>query len=366
VGSNVVPVVIDNGPAAAQGSIDVPFISITLCVPGTSTCQTIDHVAVDTGSSGTRIISSVLTLSLPQVNAADGHQEAECFAYADGYVWGAIRTVDLKIAGEVAASIPIQIMADPSVGAAPSDCSNQGSAEDTVAAFGSNGIIGINQIVPDCGDYCASGPQSGSYYSCTGGTCSNTTVADAKQVSNPIAFFSSKDTNGAVMQIASVPAGGAATGSGTITFGIGTQANNGLGSAKVTTLDENGNFSTMFNGATFSTSFIDSGTNTLTFNDNSIPQCTSEQSMGFDCPTSTLNLMATNTGQNNVSIPVTFAVGNADTIFGTGNTASDDLATPGIDNDTFDWGFPFFFGRSVFIGLDGAATPGGTGPYVAY
>jgi hypothetical protein len=190
-------------------------------------------------------------------------------------------------------------------------------------------------------------------------------VAVAAQVSNPIAFFA-QDTNGAIMQFGTVPANGAATLAGSLIFGIGTQSNNALGSAKVLTLDDYGNFSTSFNGATFSTSYTDSGTNTLSFNDSSIPACTDQEASGFDCPTSTVSLMATNTGANSVSAPVSFSVESADTLFGTNNTAFDDLATPGVDNNTFAWGFPFFIGRSVYMALDGATTSGGAGPYVAY
>ena len=32
----------------------------------------------------------------------------------------------------------------------------------------------------------------------------------------------------------------------------------------------------------------------------------------------------------------------------------------------FLFGVPFFYGRTVFTALDGATTPGGTGPYFAY
>src|SRR5690348_5327521 len=45
------------------------FTSVTVCVPGTSTCQTISDILVDTGSYGLRLLSSsaggALTLSLP-------------------------------------------------------------------------------------------------------------------------------------------------------------------------------------------------------------------------------------------------------------------------------------------------------------
>jgi hypothetical protein len=366
--SNVAPLIVDSGPAGVEGSVDVPFVTVTLCVPGTTTCQTIDHVSVDTGSSGMRVISSVLSagMTLPQVDAADGNPLAECLQFQDGYVWGNVRYADVKIAGEVAGKIPIQVIGDPAFPDVPTTCSSSGSSDgSTVAEFGANGLLGLNQIVPDCGDYCASGSATGQYYSCSGGTCTDTTEADADQISNPIAFFA-RDNNGAIMQFGAVPANGAATLAGTLTLGIGTQSNNGLGSAKVQTLDVNGNFSTSFGGATFATSYVDSGTNTLSFNDTSIAGCTSQQSSGFDCPTSPVMLTATNTGGNSVSATVSFSVESADTLFATNNTAFDDLATPGVDNDTFAWGFPFFIGRSVFIGLQGRSAGGTMGPLVAY
>jgi hypothetical protein len=33
---------------------------------------------------------------------------------------------------------------------------------------------------------------------------------------------------------------------------------------------------------------------------------------------------------------------------------------------TFDWGLPFFFGRSVYTAIDGRAAGGSTGPYYAF
>ena len=39
---------------------------------------------------------------------------------------------------------------------------------------------------------------------------------------------------------------------GSLIFGIGTQSNNGLGSAKIFTLDDTANFATTFNGQTYS------------------------------------------------------------------------------------------------------------------
>jgi hypothetical protein len=370
-GDNVTPLIVDDGPPGTD-SVDVAFVSVTLCIPGTTTCQTIDHVSVDTGSSGLRIISSVLpgSFSLPQQTATTGSSLAECFQYEDGYVWGSVRLADVKIAGEIAAKIPVNLIGDPAFPSVPTDCSSSGASEDTVVDFGAKGIIGINQIVPDCGSYCAatSPVETGSYYSCTGSTCAAVAVAVANQVSNPIAFFE-KDSNGAVLEFPTVPATGAKTLAGSLIFGIGTASNNGLGSASVLTVDSNGNFTTVFNGQTLDTSYIDSGTNALSFNDSAIPACTSNAASGFFCPTSTVNLTAQNTGRNNVTSSVSFSVANTDALFGNDSyTAFDDLGTPygTSDNTTFAWGFPFFIGRNVYVAVDGAATPGGKGPYVAY
>jgi hypothetical protein len=367
MGSNSVPMVVNNGPSGGGGSVDVPFISVTICIPGTTTCQTIDSVSVDTGSSGLRIISSVLSsnMALPQAMATTGSPMAECLEFGDGYTWGSVRYADVTIGGEFAGHIPLQLIGDPGFTSIPTDCSSSGPQEDTVADFGGNGLIGINQIVADCGEYCASGGSAG-YYSCTGTTCTAVAVPVADQIANPIAAFAT-DNNGAVLQLPSVPDTGAATLTGSLTFGIATQSNNAMGSSvSVQTLDEYGDFTTLFNGKTMNESFVDSGTNTLSFDDSSITQCTGQLG-GFYCPTSPVSLMAQNKGLNGVMTTVSFSVGNAETLFQTSDTALSNLgATSDGSNTSFDWGLPFFMGRTVFVGLAGASTPGGNGPFVAY
>jgi hypothetical protein len=366
---NVAPLVVNAGLAGAM-SIDVPFASVTLCVPGTTTCQTIEDVSVDTGSSGMRVLASALSgsVALPQKTATTGEPLVECLQFADGYAWGSVRWADVKVAGEVAAHVPIQVIGDPAFASVPSECSSSGPSDDTVATFGSNGLLGINPLVPDCGASCAdtSHVQAGAYYSCSGSSCTPVAVSISDQISNPIASFEA-DNNGAVLQFPAVPATGAATLSGSLIFGIGTQTNNALGGARVLTLDQYGDFTTVYDGKTFSTSFIDSGSDILAFNDTSIPTCTSAGLSDFYCPTSTLNLQAENRGQNGVTAPVSFTVESAETLFtNASNAAFDDVAGPGIDSSSFDWGFPFFLGRSVYFAVDAAATSGGKGPYVAY
>jgi hypothetical protein len=364
-GGNSVPIVIDRGPTG--NADDVAFITITVCVPGTTTCQNIDHIMVDTGSAGLRLIASTLSsdLALPEQKAHTGDSLAECTVFADGYSWGSIRLADLRIAGELAANIPVEVVGDPAFPSVPSDCSSTGPAEDAVSTFGANGLLGLNQLVADCGTYCASGPQSAGYYSCTGSTCTGVTVPVAQQVSNPIASFAS-DKNGALIQLAAVPASGATTATGSLVFGIGTAANNGLGSATVLTIDVLGNFTTHYKSSAFTESFVDSGTSFLGFNDTTIPGC-SGPAAGFYCPSSPLSLTAENVGRNGKTTTVSFEVESADTLFGNAaSTAFDDIAGPGIAPASFDWGLPFFFGRTVYFALEGASTPGGNGPYVAY
>jgi hypothetical protein len=360
-GANVVPVIVDNGPMNI-GSQDVPFISVTVCVPGTSTCATIDHVSVDTGSTGLRLIASALPsgFTLPQ-QMTGGNPEAECFTFADGFVWGSVRLADLKIGGETASNMQLQLL-DPAYATVPADCKSTGTEEDTVADFGGNGIIGINQWINDCGTDCTKTGSPG-YYSCSGTTCTGVAMPLANQLANPVTLFGT-DGNGAVLQFPTVPDAGAATLSGTLTFGVGTQTNNALGSAMMVTVDADGNLTTVYNGMTMTESFIDSGTNSLSFNDSSLTQCKGNDA-GFYCPTATVMKSAMINGQNAISTSVSFSVANTDTLFQNSTfTAFSDLAGTG-DKNSFDWGFPFFIGRTVFVGFALPSSPGGNG-YVAY
>jgi hypothetical protein len=360
---NSVPVIVQAGPPGVM-TFNVAYLTMTICVPGTTTCQTIDGVQLDTGSSGVRVISSVLNadIALPQEKASTGDPLGECVPFASGPSWGSVRLADVKVGGEVASSIPVQIIGDPALATVPQECSNTGMVMDTVPDFGANAIIGINQIVSDCGEPCATSvpEEPGVYFACAGGTCTNVGVAVTDQLTNPIAKFA--DNNGAMIEFPAIPAGGAPTATGTLTFGIGTASNNALGNAKVLTTDVDGNFTTVFSGMTFPTSFIDSGTSLLAFNDSSITECMG----GFAfCPTSTVNLTAMNQGLNGATSSVSFSIMDA-SMLTMANTAFDDIGAPGLDNRSFDWGLPFFFGKTVYVALEGASTPGGPGGYYAY
>ena len=149
-------------------------------------------------------------------------------------------------------------------------------------------------------------------------------------------------------------------------FGIDTQSNNAIGSATVYAADSRGNFTTTYKGSALTSSFLDSGSNGLFFPDSTIPLCFG--SRGFYCPASTLSLSAVNTSANGAaSGTVNFTVENLLALAGTVRAAS---VGGSIGRNPhlrfFDWGMPFFFGRTVFVAFDGANTLHGTGPYWAY
>ncbi len=368
-GSNVVSVVVDAGPTSTSPDANTLFTTVTVCVPGSTTsCQTIDHIQVDTMSYGLRILAPVLTISLPVQPATSGTMLAECTAFADGYSWGSVALADVQISGESASSVPVQVIGDPNFTNIPADCQGLGAQEDTVAAFGANGILGIGVFASDCGSGCTTTVDNQIYYACAAtAACQPTTVASlASEVTNPVAYFAT-DNNGVIIQLPTVAASGAATVSGSLIFGIDTQSNNKSGSQTILTVDPSyGDFTTVFDGQTFSESFLDTGSNGIFFNDSNITQCTASGLTDFYCPASTQSFTATLQGQNSVSVSESFSVGDAQTFSG------DDAALPLLAGpfssspETFDWGLPFYYGRTVYTAIQDDSTAVGTGPYVAF
>jgi hypothetical protein len=371
---NTASVIIDGGPSASSGSVNTMFTTVTVCVPGSTTsCQTIDHIQVDTGSYGLRLLAPVLTLTLPVEMLASGGSLAECTQFVDGFSWGPIATADIQIAGETAKSVPVQVIGDSRFTNIPAECSGTGGTEeDTVSTFGANGILGIGPFESDCGD-CDTATH-GLYFSCTT-SCTDTTVPDNLQIPNPVTHFA-VDNNGTIIVLPSVAAGGASNVMGSLIFGIDTQSDNASGTQTVLTVDDNAELLVMFNGQTFGNSFIDSGSNGIFFADSSITTCAApandptSQIVNFYCPASTLTLPVTIQGMNGtMTNNLTFAVGNAiNMLENTDFDAYPQLAgtLPPGNAGSFDYGLPFFYGKRVAIAVQGAMTTAGTGPYIAF
>ncbi|MGA9474226.1 MAG: DUF3443 family protein [Terriglobales bacterium] len=378
-GNNVQAIMVNGGPAPGVNYSDAAFTSVTVCVPSSSNCSTVDGILVDTGSVGLRLLASAIpSLTLPELSGSGNTTYYNCVDFVDGtYLWGPVAQADIEMAGEKASAASLQLIENPVGFSVPSACSQGGVNLDTLNALGANGILGVGSYPQDCGQACQSSTSPNVYFTCgPTGPCSSQTITVAQQVINPVIGFST-DNNGVIIEMQTVD-GEAATASGSMIFGIGTQSNNALGSATVYTLSDGGFMTTDFNSQTLTESFIDSGSNGYFFPDSSIPQC-AENSIapGFYCPNSTLSLSAQNVTGSGAKNTVTFSVDNAVNDFNDfgSDTAFANLAGPNGSSNCgggtacgFDWGLPFFFGRNVFVSIAGQSVPSGTpaAPWWAY
>lgn len=362
--TNFQGLVVEAGPA---NLVNLLTTTVTICNPGdNSRCASIDHVLVDTGSTGLRLLSSAIpaALQLQQKAAVNGTALVECMQFADGYSWGPIKSADLKLGGETISSLSVQIIGDPNFSNVPSDCSSTGPSENTVADFGSNGVLGIGNFVADCGNSCTSNTLYGLYYSCDAIACRPTTLALAQQLQHPVALLANHN-NGVLLQLPPVLPEGAVSVRGNMIFGIGTATNNGLGVARIHTVDAStGNLPISVNGVAYTNSFIDSGSNAVFFPSTGTPICAS----GFYCPISPFTIAIGVPGLNGANSSTSFLVANADTFFRTHPNfgVAPSLAGNAFGTQSVDLGVPFFFGRSVYTAIEGKATPAGLGPYVAF
>lgn len=402
--SNSLPITVDGGPIPNTIYANGVFVTVTVCTPGTSTCQTIDHVLVDTGSVGLRLLAKGTAggeldpAAFPLQKDANGNVISECNLFVDGFTWGSISLATIQMAGEVASTVPnasvpgvpIQIIGDPRVPTVPSSCSSRSTGdESTLTGLGANGVLGLGTFQQDCGPGCVSNTSNtppADYYACASNTCNPTFLGLAQQVTHPV-WVLPQDNNGVLVQLPSIPSGGTTTVNGSLIIGIGTQTNNGLGSATVFNTSANAYFTTNYNGQNNSCSYIDSGSNAYFLPTSGNPllvTCSSGSAgSGFYCPATLLNLTATNssapdqlqTPPTNNTGTVAFNVGNAATLFTNNsgkNVAFSELGGPNAPisgcGSSFDWGLSFFYGKSVFTGIEQQPVTGTNyvGPFWAY
>ncbi len=152
-GDNVMTITVNGSLCSNNSYINKPCVSVTICTPATSTCQTIDDILLDTGDSGLRIFKQVLSVPLTQVTTG-GNAVAECIQYADGSsVWGPVKTAGVVLGNEPAVQVPIQVI-DSTFGTAPAGCSGA-FALTTPAEAGYNGSLGVSFFAQDCGTTCS-------------------------------------------------------------------------------------------------------------------------------------------------------------------------------------------------------------------
>lgn len=374
---NVLTVTVDAGPAAASGQINHPYVTVKVCAPGSQTqCTSVDHILLDTGSSGLRLVRSVLVSGgvalTPEVDT-QGQAIEECMNFSAGQTWGPVVLADVTLAGEVAAKLPVQLMDDTGAGAPPpTDCGVNGTLVNDVAGFGANGLLGVGVFAQDCGSACVNSTTPlALYYGCsTAGTCTAENIALTSQVTNPVALFTT-DNNGIIVRLPNLQnANGDTSTTGELIIGLGTQSDNALPTTGLTVLgtDSNGDFTTTYNGgSTILPALIDSGTAMYSFDDPAIATCASGQYVGYYCPAvapQAAYAINVGVGRNNATNRVDFAIADPNS-FVAGASAFVNLAGGG-GSRRFTWGMPFFYGRGIYVGIDQRASGPYTGPYYAY
>jgi hypothetical protein len=400
--NNKLAVTVETPPAGVSPVGNVLYADVTICVPGSTTeCATVDHVQVDTQSVGLRLMASAINSinstilgKLTQATDGSGHPIFACITFGDGWSWGALTNVDIQYTSdEKASSVPVQIIEDPStsnVAQAPASCQTGGpvnNPENTPADFGANGLLGLGMGLQDCGSACAASALPANYYSCTSasstGTCTSITLATANQIQNPVAVLSGNDNNGIVIALAAA-SGPTTSLAGTLYFGVDTETNNKLGSARIipveTTFDQFIHTSFPAGGPDYPNSVIDAGSNGYFFPSN-LPLCTG--TIAGDtvlyCVGATTALSGVIQGEaadgsaTGVMITYEFDIDNADAQLALllGNPSQPVLPNLGgilaAQNGTFDWGLPLFYGHPVYVVFANRSATGSAqaGPYMA-
>jgi hypothetical protein len=341
-------------------NVNFPYVSVTICQPGTSKCQIVPNILLDTGSIGFRVLSSALGDLQLASQTYNNVPVAECAEFLSGVTWGPVKIADIKMSAEVASSLPIQVINDANYASVPTGCSNGLPTLQTSSTLNANGILGVGLFVAD----------GQNYYACPsnlGANCRANSIPlpPSSQVQNPVAAFATNN-NGIVMQLPSISSSGAASVTGSLFFGIDTQANNSSSGVNIIPTNSFGYFTTTFNGVSTRISFIDSGSNGLFFpagNQSTVLiPCTT--SVGFYCPATTQSYTATVPLKNNVTGTINFSIANTESQLQTRNAAFNNIGGP--LQGYFDWGLPFFFGKTVYFGIAGKASTNNVGPYYGY
>jgi hypothetical protein len=267
---------------------------------------------------------------------------------------------DVYLAGQVASSLPIQVIDASYSGGAPYQC---GTSEANPSATGFNGILGVGLLSNDCPD-CVSSSLYNQYWSCNGTSCSSSiSIAANKQVTNPVSALNSPYNNGTILTVGAVnSSAGASNVTGTMTLGIGSTP------ATIYSANASINFTSYYGGgscgssSTLTGSFVDSGSNFWDFPNStgfpSIGVC----SNGLFCPASPTTI---NVWPGSCSNPVvSFSLIKADSVVNNGFTAYNNVGAPfNASPAAFDFGFPFFYGRSIYNCINGKTCGGNSGPF---
>jgi hypothetical protein len=353
--SNQVPVTI--GPYAAAGrTANLPYVTVTVC-NATGRCVKVDHVVLDTGSYGLRVMAAAVAgLGLSPLPSASGTL-AECAYFLSGTTWGSVAQATVQMGGEVARSVPIQVVGDSAAGAPPSACTNHGADQGSLTGLGGNGLLGVGLRANDVG--------TGSYFVCSGAACSRATTLPPQPVANPVWQFAS-DNNGVIVQLPAVGRTGAATATGLLTFGIDTEPDNSIANFALVAADAKGNFTATLQGSDYGSSFIDSGSN-FTYATLSGPTVDASRMYAPASYTTYPVQLKPNVGSG-PTVTTEIAAINPSALNFNIDTAFDDVVSPGSApgaNGSVDLGLNSFYGHAAALLFTGKSCPQGRGPLYA-
>jgi len=287
--------------------------------------------------------------------------------FGGGTDWGRVHTVDVVLGGEPAVLVPIQVI-DPtfagqytSTGQPASNICGVAVVDSSPSQVGFNGILGVGLFPFD----------GGFYYNCASLPCTSVAASLSQQIQNPVGLLP-VDNNGVIVALPSVPTSGSPSLSGSLILGIGTESNNQPSGVTVLPTNSSGQIVTRFHPSpgvsTQNVGIIDSGSSVIFFSDSSlsIPLCPGNLSFLY-CPSSPLNFSAVNTElSGSPSSLVSFQIADPRALLSSGNAAISNMGGPAFSTGVFDWGLPFFFGRTVYVGLSGQTSVLGAGPFWAY
>jgi hypothetical protein len=344
------------------------LVSVKVCQEGSSVCQTVNRIMLDTGSVGLRIHASALVSilgGLTVYTSGGGGTTADCALFGNFYAWGPLRGADVYFAGEAAPGLALQVYDDDAVPMASAAGCGGALADAVPAQVGFNGVLGVKPTLSD----------RQSYFQCSATACLPFAAPIAQQLQNPIVHLG-KDNNGYVVELPAIANVGATNSQGALVFGIDTALNNALPASSATIkLDtDNLGLKLWLDGQIYE-AIIDSGTGTYALpNPEAMPAC-SGSSAELYCPDGFVNLavMMKASSAPDTVITATLTVGNGSSVSASGDGAFNDVASR-LPSAVSGYGLgaligaPFFYGRNIYFAIGGQTVEGrsDTGAFVAF
>ncbi len=333
--------------STCAGTVNIPVVTLHICVPGTSTCQDVPNILVDFGSTGLRLSHTLpIAGELPQEQIG-GQPLYECYYFESGYNYGPVVTATVTLDGQ-SVQVPVQI----SNSSLSAPCGNIVSPTSPSAPFQPyyNGILGV--LFPQYDDL-----DSSAIY-LEGSQSSVVNPSQSETVQNPVYLLPISSNDGVLLTISTKVSSsqGAPSFTGTLTFGA---LSSGTGTQLQT--DRYGEITATYpssgTGSTHYSAFFDTGSNGFFFDNSLIPQCTGNDS-GFFCGNASSQTVtfSSPTSSSSNKFTLHFSIVSAQTLFATGNTVFSTLG--GFQSDLFDAGFPaFLYGHNIGLSWTSTCSP---------